>query len=105
MKPAEFQITVQHELEHPATDVVEAVAWKLVNCTSRKAVSCTDITDNCALLNYSRVHSAVRNLVASGRLTPLRERNERPMGPKWVTKYKVPTNLMPRLVENTVSTA
>lgn len=103
MKPSEFQITVQHEIEHPATDVVEAVIWLLQR--QLKAVSIIAVVEHCTLMDYHKARAAARNLVLTGRIEPVRERNERHFGPKWTTKYKVPTNIRPRLVENTLSVA
>lgn len=101
MKPDHFHINVQHELEHPATDVVEAIVWKICGKTG-KSVSLTDIGMLCTLLDYGKVHQAIRNLVSTGRLlAEPRQRNERAMGPKRVTKYKSVHGLTPRLIENT----
>jgi hypothetical protein len=100
VKQEDFLITDQHEIEHPATDVVEAIVWKLC-AKNGKAVSLTDIGDLCLILDYGKVHQATRNLVSTGRLIAApRQRNERPMGPKWVTKYKSVPSLTPRLLEN-----
>lgn len=101
--PRSFQLTVQHELEHPATDVVEAVIWELQR-RQANAIALVEVEEQCAILTYSKIWAAARNLVLTGRIIPERQRSNRPMGPKWTTKYKVPTNIAPRLMENSAAT-
>jgi hypothetical protein len=95
-----FQVTAQHELEHPATDVVEALLY-VWEGEHQRAASLSDIADQCCLISYMAVHSALRNLVATGRIRAQQQRSSRAMGPKRVTKYSCVDSVLPRLISNT----
>jgi len=83
----DFVLTGLHEQEHPATDVVEYLVWKLHSDGQIRGCTLTDLKQQCVFLEYEGIRKAVQKLIFQGRIQVRQGKNERAKGRKFVSRY------------------